>query len=731
MKILVELLSHKAFDFKSIDFEKILFNANKISNLDGITLLIETLLLNQHSFDLKNINIIKFLLEVNRYNNCSHDRESIMKLLVKTLVYRSSKVIDDHFDTSLIKNCNCPSLNLILNKVIEMDNLILVKRLIESQELIMNINVKDINGKLPIIVAYYYSTTFNFTERNENAMEIFEYLLDHGANCNVKGNNHSLLSSAIHFKHYMVTRCLLKHNVHIDEDFSKNYHPLLKAIYQNKIKTIKLLIENRNKYKNDRNTTHVPIKTNKYGFTPLILSYLLNHRKIFKYLIKYEDVNEFDSNGYTILHYAILKEDIETIKYLISIGSDINYKENTWKSYNSALDISIYIRNKEIFFILLYSKNIELNLPNGKGEIPLVVTIKIKNYPIDYKKFIIENLVKRGSDINFIDSRKNTPLVYAIQEKCFPVVELLVENGANINYIITNENYWESESTLMFAIKQGEEDITKYLIECRASLNFKNKYEISDFLETVGRNRKIEIFEYLAQWDRNIFSSNIIKEIIVKKRLDLLKILVSHHLDIDLKDDHGNTPLIYAIEAKDCQIVDYLFKCGAGIYGINHKMEIIRDIINDGRLDLLKILVNHHLDIFQKDENGLTFLSYAFYSSQPAIVSYLIHCGADIQSIVKDVKIVITIIYNRSLELLKILMANHLNVNIKDENGNTPLVYAIKALDEQIVDYLIECGADIHNVNHEGETIYDISYQYSNFYWGRNIYTKIKKLLNI
>jgi len=730
LKSIVELLSHKSFDFKNINFEKILFETNKIGNLDGINLLVETLLSKQQIYDLNNINWVKFFLQVNRSNNCCHDRENIIKILIKTILYRSVEIVDDNFSVDIVKHCNCPFLNLILNKVIELDNLTIVKRLMESPELTMNINIKDINGNLPIIVAYY-ATTFHYTERNVNALKIFEYLLEHGANCNVKGDNYSLLSSAIHFKHYMVTRCLLKYNVHIDEDFSKSYHPLLKSIYQNKIRTIKLLVENRNKNKNDNRNTPIPIKTNKYGFTPLILSYLLNHRKSFKFLLKYEDVNEFDSNGYTILHYAILKEDIETIKYLISIGADINYKENIWKSYNTPLDISIYICNKEIFFILLNSKNIELNVPNGKGETPLVTTIKMKNYPIEYKKFILENLIKCGANVDFIDARKNTPLVYAIQEKSFPMVNQLVENGANVNYVIKNENYWESESILMYAIKQDEVTIAKYLIEEQASLNFKNKYEVSDLIETMGRNRKIEIFEYLAKWDNNIFSNSVVREIIQKRRLDLLKILVMNCLDVNQKDSQGKTPLVYAIEARECQIVDYLFKCGASIYGVNHKMEIIRDIINDGRLDLLKILVVNQLDIFQKDDRGQSLLSYAFSSSQPAIINYLIHCGADIQSLVNDPKTVIMTIYNNRLDLLKVLVANHLNVNIKDENGNIPLVYAIKALDEPIVDYLIECGADIHSVNYDGESIYDISFQYSNFYWGRNIYTKLKKLLAI
>ncbi|ORX80822.1 hypothetical protein BCR32DRAFT_183992, partial [Anaeromyces robustus] len=56
--------------------------------------------------------------------------------------------------------------------------------------------------------------------------------------------------------------------------------------------------------------------------------------------------------------------------------------------------------------------------------------------------------------------------------------------------------------------------------------------------------------------------------------------------------------------------------------------------------------------------------------------------------------------------LLKFLIDRHaININIKDRNGDIPLVYAIKHSRLQIVNYLIEHGADLYNVNHYGETI--------------------------
>ena len=56
------------------------------------------------------------------------------------------------------------------------------------------------------------------------------------------------------------------------------------------------------------------------------------------------------------------------------------------------------------------------------------------------------------------------------------------------------------------------------------------------------------------------------------------------------------------------------------------------------------------------------------------------------------------------IERLKVLLASGVNVNIKDENGNTPLHHAVSANNQEIVEVLLANGADINIQNKDGAT---------------------------
>jgi len=97
-------------------------------------------------------------------------------------------------------------------------------------------------------------------------------------------------------------------------------------------------------------------------------------------------------------------------------------------------------------------------------------------------------------------------------------------------------------------------------------------------IEAIDENRKTEMFEYLTRSNVNIFPSHIIKDIIHDERFYLLKILISNHVNINMKDSKGNTPLVYAIKKRSQQMVDYLIDCGADIHNVNKKGESIFDL---------------------------------------------------------------------------------------------------------------------------------------------------------
>jgi len=236
------------------------------------------------------------------------------------------------------------------------------------------------------------------------------------------------------------------------------------------------------------------------GNTPLILSYRLEYQEIFKFLVKYLDIDMRDSNGNTLLYYAILKDDIETIEYLINSGADINFK---YKIGKSALDLAISKGYRFLDIFLQNKINIALNIPNMQGETPLISIIKSTKYNVEEKRHIIKKLIKKGANVNFIDRDENTPLVYAIQMRSLAIIKLLIENGANINHLIKSSYI----TVLMKAIGLGEIDIVKYLVECNANINFKNEFGNTPLTYAISTNND-QMVKYLIECGADVNNRN-------------------------------------------------------------------------------------------------------------------------------------------------------------------------------------------------------------------------------
>ncbi|KAG4094576.1 ankyrin [Neocallimastix lanati (nom. inval.)] len=446
-------------------------------------------------------------------------------------------------------------------------NITLVRYLLETEKYChqININTKNENDEYPIITAFY-----------ANSVDIFKYLLEKGADSNTKNRNGtSLLSLVIDRYNYNVKfiKYLFEQDVNINEKDASGNYPLIKAIYKDDFDSVILLIKYGIKHHIDMNIIDVN------GNTPLTLSYRIEHQGIFKFLVKYLDINRKDANGNSILYYSILNGDIETSKYLISNGADLNFID---KFGNSAFDISV-TKCTDLVTILINNKNLLLNRPNRRGETPLISIIKSINSCMNKEKkisyyylnisFKIASLIERGSDVNFVDMEGNTPLVYAIEKKSLSVVMLLIKNGANINFFIKNRNL----SIVMYAIELNRVDIVKYLVKCGANINFKNENDINVLIST-SKVGKTKIFEYLVKNNVNDFTSEIIHKIIVDNRLDLLNILIENDLNINIRDEKGNTPLVYAIQCRNIDITEYLISHGADCHNINDNDETIDNI---------------------------------------------------------------------------------------------------------------------------------------------------------
>jgi len=791
-----ELFENKTLEYNSSNFEDMLLAVSKMTNVLYIEMIMELSIRSDRfcpdEYDHKLINYNKCILLANRFDNVyiirwiiqrfMHD-DSQMLFVLKKILLHSSKidninvmkfaiekifkntsldVLDefDNVDLSIIKTFNKSEFSLILNVLIKLHNSSFIKYLMEHNEINKNIDIneKDENGDYLII------TSCITTKDYENNINIFKYLIKCGADCQVKDiNGNSLLLVAIENKNYLVIQYLFKHNISLESSIDlKHSSSLNKALYNNDIDMVKTLISNGSEIKGNDD------------FTPIVLSYLLDHKEIFEYLISHFDVNELDKNGYSILHYAILKEDLIMIKYLIENGADVNYKKNKNMYGQSAIDICLKLKSIDSFKNILESSTLSLNKLNEKGETLLITLYKIENYSLDEKLNFMKFVLQKDVDINVVDKNGKSAIEYAYDDNSLPIIQLLLDHGANfdnklkdsvlnnnvdddsislIKLLMDHDIITNTETLLKNAIDENSLPMFKLLIDHGIITNPES------ILRYAIEYGEVEFVEYLARYNINYFTNDIIREIIFKNKIDLIKMLIPGHLAVNRENEND---LIYAIESENKKIIQYLVDCGEDInkcYGENQsKCVPIMIAIKNENINMIKYLIEIGAIVNQKSkDNGEALI---MKSKNINIINYLNEKGVEItksndddtnyiiklyindtinndtpmeiknndlsnlnnskESLIKTLyknkpinklteneqyELLFKSVQDENINIVKELIEEYdVDINEISDNGDTSLIYSVKNENMEMIEFLIENGANPNQEDDFGRT---------------------------
>lgn len=137
------------------------------------------------------------------------------------------------------------------------------------------------------------------------------------------------------------------------------------------------------------------------------------------------DVDDVDNQGYSALHWAAIRGQIQVINLLIT-------------KYLATIDILSY-QNETPLFLSVSSQNIgsirtllmygaSLHYTNLNGVSPLHLAVVSSN------EDIINELIERGSWLEQEDNEGESPLFYAIREAKPKIVKLLLEKGSLISH---------------------------------------------------------------------------------------------------------------------------------------------------------------------------------------------------------------------------------------------------------------------------------------------------------
>jgi len=361
-----------------------------------------------------------------------------------------------------------------------------------------------------------------------------------------------------------------------------------------------------------------------------------------------------DSALMTALHRAAIAGHKDIAELLITYGARVDHGG----SKSTPLHCAVQYGHKDVVELLL-AHGADVNVKNGNGRTPMDI-ISSNDDPI--KKLLLaqagdqeaaKSLLTQGIDIKVKDDKGMTPLCYAIREGHEEFVRVLIDQGADVDPMPRGNN-----SPIFYAVRGGYVNIVKLLLDHGAQINMKNPSGFSVF-ELAVRSGNRELVDIFISKGADVSTFHMTAAMGDMRGVDSF---LAKGVAVDTRDEHGWTPLFWAIRMGQIEMVKLLIAQGADVNLETKSQETpLRHAVRGvGIVDIVQLLVTNGADV-NAASRGMTPLHFA--------------------------------VVDRHKEVAEVLIANGADVNAKTARGLTPLDLAKRAEHREIVELLRKHGA--------------------------------------
>ncbi|KAK5638464.1 hypothetical protein RI129_012759 [Pyrocoelia pectoralis] len=572
-----------------------------------------------------------------------------------------------------------------------------------SEEMVMlfldrcNLNLKNLEGLTPLL----YALKGGYTESAQllisvgadiqvkdfvgsnclhyavkaGSEEIVRQLVDNGMDIhkrNVEGDD--CLDLAVHNGCVGVIKLLVSYgaNPHQVNRFGENY--LLKAIESNDDCVLDLLEKELN-FNGQCNKGHTPftmaLETRNTTYAKMLLSKNANvHLRnrsgsnlhyaisqgvdiIAELLDLGLDPDEQDDRGNTPLLIAIKSEAVDTVKRLLERGANVHIRNN---QYNSCLHCAVDQSNMELFSLLI-ATDTNLNCWNTLGETPLLRALK--NEKLEYAHV----LLSQGADCTVSDNENGSCLFYASRFGFTELVRTFISRGADVNQT-------HSDGSPLLAALEGKHTATvKHLIENGADIH--------------------SCISSATTW---------IDYVIPLNDVEIMEALIDKGIDLNCRLTRSDPLLITTFKERSRTMVDFLIAKGADIHITSFSTgdSCLHYAARAGYDDIVDDLLNKGLDIDRENNQRETPLRLAFIENNASTVTLLLSRGASVD----NGNFQTTYLHHATKmgdnSLVLELIDRGSDLNVRNGDGDTPLVLAVSSNNVEVVKLLLEKGADYY-----------------------------------
>ncbi|CCE77631.1 MULTISPECIES: ankyrin repeat domain-containing protein [Wolbachia] len=227
------------------------------------------------------------------------------------------------------------------------------------------------------------------------------------------------------------------------------------------------------------------------------------------------DLDAKASTGYAPLHKAVFSRRFDEVKLLIDKGARVDVQD---KHELTPLFYAVMNNDEKMIKFLVEIGNADVNL--GKYNNPLGMAISLGRMEL------AEYLIDKGADINRQDNIGRTFLHKAAEGGNLAAVKFLVEKGARLD-VLDKWNDTPLHVAANVKVNKGHIEVVDYLVKNGADINLTHNYTPIHLAITRGN-------------------------------LDMVKCLIDNGADLYIKRACDGTPLTYAKQQGQVEIVNYM-----------------------------------------------------------------------------------------------------------------------------------------------------------------------------
>ncbi len=267
---------------------------------------------------------------------------------------------------------------------------------------------------------------------------------------------------------------------------------------------------------------------------------------------------------------------------------------------------------------------------------------------------IAKKLIKAGADVNAVNARGETALMWFALNDNLEIVKELIKAGAKVNVVGKSGN-----TALGYAIiaHSHNTEMVKELIKAGADVNLGESLGTGTALMTAC----------------------------LLERTEIVKELIKAGAKVNAVDRDGGTALMYAMFQR-------------------HGREMVKELIKAGA------------DVNAVNKEGETALMFAAKKG-PEVVQILLEAGADVNAVNKKGETALIIASHEGVhtKTVQALLEAGADVNAVDKKVKTALMHAAFAGNADMIEKLIKAGSDVHARDIYGQSVWKISrYRSSN-----------------